>query len=106
MACLSNTNCLDVARFRDELELDRRFDRCFFSNEIGLRKPSPACFAHVLQRLGRSAEPSRVAFFDDSAACVEGARDAGMRAYRATSIASLRGHLESLGVVGARRART
>jgi putative hydrolase of the HAD superfamily len=100
VACLSNTNCLDVARFRAELQFDRRFDYCFFSNEIGLRKPDPACYAHVLERLGLSAEPSRVVFFDDSAACVEGARDAGMLACQATSIASLRGHLEPLGVLG------
>ena len=62
VACLSNTNCLDVARFRGELQLDRCFDYCFFSNEIGLRKPDPACYAHVLWRLSLSASPSRVVF--------------------------------------------
>ena len=41
LACLSNTNALDVQRFRDELRLDDVFYRCFFSHEIGLRKPEP-----------------------------------------------------------------
>jgi HAD superfamily hydrolase (TIGR01509 family) len=105
-ACLSNTNCLDVVRFRDELQFDRRFDYCFFSNEIGQRKPDAACFAHVLRRLGLSAEPRRVVFFDDSSACVRGARDAGMLAYQSASVASLRSHLERLGVLeGERRLR-
>ena len=44
VACLSNTNALDVRRFRDELNLPDYFDGCFFSNEIGHRKPSPSSY--------------------------------------------------------------
>lgn len=99
VACLSNTNALDVARFRDEFALGRRFDHCFFSNEIGLRKPERECYDHVLARLGLSADPERAVFFDDSLSCVEGARAVGMRAYQASSVAGIRGHLVALGVL-------
>jgi putative hydrolase of the HAD superfamily len=47
VACLSNTNALDASRFRDEFALERRFDHCFFSNEIGLRTPDRECYAHA-----------------------------------------------------------
>ncbi len=99
VACLSNTNSLDVARFRSELALHHRFDHCFFSNEIGLRKPDPACYSHVLDALGFPTAPERVVFFDDSADCVEGARAAGMRAYQAASVPALVNHLTTLGIL-------
>jgi glucose-1-phosphatase len=99
VACLSNTNSLDVARFRGELGLNRHFDCCYFSNEIGRRKPAPECYAYVLEHLGFAAEPRRVAFFDDSADCVQGARAAGMVAYQVADVSSVRRHLESLGLV-------
>jgi HAD superfamily hydrolase (TIGR01509 family) len=101
VACLSNTNALDAARFRDEFALDRRFDHCVFSNEIGLRKPDRECYAHVLARVGLAAQPWRVAFFDDSLSCVQGARAVGMAAYQTTSVAAIRGHLATVGVLPA-----
>jgi phosphoglycolate phosphatase len=39
IACLSNTNVLDVERFRRDFRLSEPFDHCFFSNEIGHREP-------------------------------------------------------------------
>ena len=50
---------------------------------------------------GLSAQPWRVAFFDDSLGSVEGARAVGMTAYQATSVAAIRGHLAALGVLTA-----
>jgi putative hydrolase of the HAD superfamily len=80
LACLSNTNALDVRRFREELRLHEEFDRCFFSNEIGLRKPEMDCYRHVVHQL--ECAPGEVAFFDDSDECVIGARRAGLHAYQ------------------------
>lgn len=88
LACLSNTNLLDVRRFRDELQLHDRFDQCFFSNEMGLRKPEPACYHHVVEHLG--VMPGEIAFFDDSLECVGGARAIGIRAYQCDGIEALR----------------
>jgi HAD superfamily hydrolase (TIGR01509 family) len=99
LACLSNTNALDVRRMRDELKLDHRFDYCFFSNEMGVRKPSRYCYRMVLERL-RTA-PERVAFFDDSAEYVKGAIDAGLIAYQCDGIVGLRQTLRALGVIEA-----
>lgn len=58
-----------MQRIREELRLDEAFDRCFFSNEIGLRKPDPDCYRRVVEGLGVSAE--EIVFFDDSRECVE-----------------------------------
>lgn len=96
LACLSNTNPLDVARFRGELQLHERFDRCFFSNEIGLRKPDPDCYRHVVEDLG--VRPGEIAFFDDSLECVSGARDVGMRAYQCDGIEAVRNTLRQLDI--------
>jgi beta-phosphoglucomutase-like phosphatase (HAD superfamily) len=54
-----STNELDVRRFRDELNLPAYFDACFFSNEIGHRKPSPRSYQHVLRAFGLAASPDR-----------------------------------------------
>jgi putative hydrolase of the HAD superfamily len=97
LACLSNTNVLDVSRFRMELHLHERFDECFFSNEIGLRKPDSDCYRHVLRRLDMA--PQDVAFFDDSPACVAGALFVGMSAHHCTGLESLRCTLNQLEIL-------
>jgi HAD superfamily hydrolase (TIGR01509 family) len=94
LACLSNTNELDCRRFREELRLHERFERCFFSNEIGLRKPEVECYRFVLKAL--NAQGSDVIFFDDSHECVEGARAAGLQAYRCVGVDSLVEQLRAL----------
>jgi FMN phosphatase YigB (HAD superfamily) len=47
VACLSNTNELNVRQFDEELQLQNWFDECFYSNEIGLRKPDPRAYERV-----------------------------------------------------------
>jgi glucose-1-phosphatase len=97
LACLSNTNALDVQRFRDELRLHDAFHRCFFSNEIGLRKPNAGCYRHVVDTLGVRAD--EIVFFDDSRECVEGARCAGLRAHQVAGLDELRAALRRLGIL-------
>jgi putative hydrolase of the HAD superfamily len=53
-------------------------DDIVYSHEVGLRKPDPAVYALTASRLG--VEPGEVAFLDDVAANVEGARAAGWHA--------------------------
>jgi glucose-1-phosphatase len=100
LACLSNTNTLDVRRFREELRLQDAFDHCFFSNEIGLRKPEADCYRHVIEALGGGAD--EIAFFDDSRECVDGARAAGLRAQQVIGLDELRAALRGLNVLGDR----
>jgi putative hydrolase of the HAD superfamily len=97
VACLSNTNVLDCERFRSELGLPARFDHCFFSNEIGLRKPELSCYHYVLQQLNTRA--ADILFFDDNLECVEGARAAGIAAHQCVGIAPLVDTVTRLGLL-------
>jgi glucose-1-phosphatase len=82
---LSNTNAIHVPAFLDIIKRENRiadfrqeFDGCFFSNEIGLRKPNADIFAHVLK--STFASPERTLFIDDSIQHVHGAERAGIPA--------------------------
>jgi 2-haloacid dehalogenase len=58
------------------------------SGNVGITKPDPRIFRLMLERIG--VEPAAVAFIDDVAENVEGARSVGMRAVHFTSPAALR----------------
>ncbi len=68
-------------------ELLRPFAQRFLSCEIGLRKPDPEAFTWVSRRIG--VPPQRIAFFDDTAENVAGARTAGLRAFQVHSPAEI-----------------
>lgn len=83
---LSNTNEIHLDAVKKIIGLNvgyDRFARCFkklyFSNEIGMRKPHPECFAYVLRDAGIKAEETL--FIDDSPQHVEGASSIGIRGY-------------------------
>ncbi|TAK43334.1 MAG: HAD family phosphatase [Betaproteobacteria bacterium] len=76
-------------RYREVLQ---PFARRFLSCEIGLRKPDPEAFAWVARRVGLA--PQRIAFFDDTAANVAGARTAGLRAFHVRSPAEVAAALQ------------
>jgi glucose-1-phosphatase len=85
----SNTNPAHIAHFTPRLRLlFAHFRQVFTSCELGLRKPEPEAFARLASRIGVPA--SRLAFFDDVADNVAGARRAGLQAYRAQSAAEIR----------------
>lgn len=84
---LSNTNELHITDFVARFEREHGatygawsdlFHRDFYSHRLGLRKPDPAIFAHVLAREG--LHPTRTLFVDDSWPNVLGARTAGLDA--------------------------
>ena len=54
------------------------FRRVFVSSEMGLRKPERASFDYIAREIG--VPHSRILFFDDTLANVEGARAAGLQA--------------------------
>lgn len=68
-------------------ELLRPFTQRFLSCEIGLRKPDPEAFARVARLIG--VPPRRIAFLDDTAENVAGARAAGMHAFLVRSPAEV-----------------
>jgi putative hydrolase of the HAD superfamily len=76
------------------LDLIDEFDVIFNTAEIGIAKPDPAVFHHVLGELGVSTD--QAVFIDDLLENVEGARTAGLRAHqhtdRASTVEFLRDH--------------
>jgi putative hydrolase of the HAD superfamily len=88
LVCLSNTNVLHAAYWREAYaECLSHVERIFTSHELGARKPEREAYLAVVEYL--NLPPWRTAFFDDMEAFVEGARAAGLRAYRVTSSAGI-----------------
>ena len=73
------------------------FSQIFCSCDLGARKPSPTAFLEVGRRIGIA--PDRIAFFDDSAENVHGAREAGLIAHEVHGAADIREALRREGIV-------
>ena len=72
----------------ERLELSRFASWTFVSCRMELRKPDPAAYQHVLERLGVPAE--RCLFVDDRAGNCEAARGAGIPSIQFQGVKSLR----------------
>lgn len=82
---LSNTNAIHYPLFEKIYDNGNRkhsfesyFIRCYYSFEIGKRKPDVSCFQWVLENAGIRAEET--IFIDDTKENVEGAQIAGIKA--------------------------
>ena len=91
LACLSNINATFWERIRDDMGLGSRLQHCYTSFEIGLLKPQPAAFQHVISDL--ACEPGEILFFDDTLANVNAAGALGLRACQTQGIDELRAAL-------------
>lgn len=83
------------------LPYDRHFDAQFQSWQVGLAKPDPAYFTHIVDVLG--VEPDEAVFVDDMRENVRGARLAGLHAVHFSMLSTygeLRWELRQLGVPG------
>ena len=79
LALLSNINPLHLEQVKSECaDIFQIFDRCFFSCELGTRKPEPEIFKLVLDRMGYLA--TETLFLDDSPPNVAAARLLGINA--------------------------
>jgi putative hydrolase of the HAD superfamily len=78
---VSNTNDPHlVPRHLARMGVRGLFERVVMSIEIGVRKPSPAIFAHAVRELG--ATPGRCVYVGDTyGADYRGATGAGLRAF-------------------------
>ena len=75
----SNTNAAHHAVWSRKFEAAlANFRRVFVSSQMGLRKPERASFDYISREIG--VPGSRILFFDDTRANVDGARDAGLQA--------------------------
>jgi HAD superfamily hydrolase (TIGR01509 family) len=73
---------------------DEMFDAIVISGEVGMRKPEPEIFGHVLDLLGVSAADT--VFVDDLAHNVEAAESLGLVGVHHTSYEGTATRLESL----------
>ena len=93
----SNTNPAHVAHFSIAYaDVLSHFREIFLSSSIGLRKPDAEAYDHVVRAIGVPA--SRILFFDDSAANIEGARARGLGAIHVTSTDDVARALTALGI--------
>jgi glucose-1-phosphatase len=94
LCALSNNNPLlwrGIRRVYPSLAL---FGRIFLSHEIGLLKPHPAAFMHILEQVGCAAEEA--VLVDDNPTCIARAEALGMKAIHFCSAFQVRGALDEL----------
>lgn len=95
---ISNTNAAHLAQVaRAFPRLLPLFTRVFASHEIGLRKPHPGVFEHVLREIGLPA--AQVLLFDDLEPNVTAARALGLQAVQVRSPADVREALVLRGLI-------
>lgn len=70
------------------------FEMQIFSAEVGLRKPDPGIFQHVLDLIG--ADPEEVVFVDDFAENIQAARRLGLRTIQFRNSQQTRADLTAL----------
>ncbi len=82
----SNTNALHMKTVRriyedtfKESTLDELFEKAYYSNELGMRKPDIASYQHITNE--NRLNPSETLFVDDALINVEGANAAGLRGF-------------------------
>ncbi len=87
---LSNTNTIHERCFNQMIQevtgkpsLHEFVTKCYFSHDIGFRKPNVECYEYVLQDAG--IIPEKSLFLDDRLENVEGALQAGMNALHITN---------------------
>lgn len=85
---LSNTNEIHIQEIENRvgaaffLDFCALFEKVYLSHELGLRKPHPEVFTHILEEQDLIA--SETLFIDDSIQHVEGAIKAGLHAHHLT----------------------
>ena len=76
------------------------FAACYVSGELGLLKPHPEIYRHVLDDLGIT--PGEAVFIDNRASNVAGAKALGITGHVFTGAAALRSFLTTLAAPAAR----
>jgi len=72
------------------------FRQIYVSSTIGLRKPDPEAYNHVVKAIGTL--PERIVFFDDVSENVDAARACGLQAFQVKSTAEVANAIDSLGL--------
>jgi putative hydrolase of the HAD superfamily len=94
LALLSNAGP-DYGSYLRRGPLGEFFAGCYVSGELGLLKPQPEIYRHVLDDLGISA--AEAVFIDDREANIRGAQALGITGHLFTGVTALRAFLMTLG---------
>jgi len=90
----SNTDAIHIEHSRRRFNVLGRFNRLFLSNEMGLIKPDPAYFQHILGEL--QIDPADCVFIDDRSENVISARALGINSLVFESLNKLKSDLSKL----------
>lgn len=93
--CLSNMQHASIAHLERAHDYWDLFAGCVISSRIGLIKPEPAIYAHLLARFGLDA--AQTVFIDDTAANLPPAAAFGMRTIRFEDAVQCARELAALG---------
>lgn len=97
LIALSNWSAEMFPVARERFDFLSWFEGIVISGEVGVNKPDPRIFAHLVERFG--IEPAATLFIDDSPANIDAARVLGFRAVQFTDAAELRRELVGLGLL-------
>ena len=97
LAALTNWSAEKFPVARRRFDFLAWFDAIVVSGEVGMRKPDPRIYRHLLESRGLAA--GGTLFIDDSAANVAAARALGMPALQFSAPPALRADLEALGLL-------
>lgn len=92
--CLSNMHPRSIAHLRQRYTFFRCFRGAVISAEVGLVKPEPAIYRHLLAAF--ALEPTRTVFIDDYPANCRAAEAAGLQTIRFTTADECRARLDHL----------
>ncbi len=88
IAFLTNNNAIHWARLSTLYDAYGLFDKCYLSQEIGLHKPDPRIFEHVVADLGTHA--TAITYFDDRLDIIDSALAYGFKAHQVSSPEDIR----------------
>ena len=94
---LTNFSSEKIALVRPRYDFFALFDGMVVSGEIGMVKPDPAIYRHLLERFDLRAEETL--FIDDSILNIAGAEAAGLNAVHYRSASQLRSELARWGLL-------
>jgi putative hydrolase of the HAD superfamily len=95
-AILSNMGDTVLASVESKFDWLQGFDVLVWSFQLGMVKPEPAIYEHLLEKLG--TRPEETLFLDDKHANVEAARVLGIKALEFSTIEKLRTDLIAAGL--------
>ncbi len=93
---LSNMGDSVLERMLEEFAWLKGFDVLVWSYQLGIAKPDPAIYLHLLEKLGTKAEETL--FIDDRKVNVEAARALGIEAIEFSTVERLRAELIAAGL--------